>query len=1042
YVSAGAANGVGSAIDVVELSSMTTVGTIALTGYNPHSVSIAHNEGFFYSHSRAVSGGQPASILVFDIGGVSGGTGTKTAPVLIGSFADGGGAGSCGVDVAAKSDYCGAVTLTGSSGASYYANQADDDANIVSVDLTVSNGGAINAIDARITGYSANNGVTAATTVPVELGDIPAGENATVTVKFDVPPGVTSFDVNYDLDAKDLCNDTQTATESETITAPPAWPDPTLADDLLSMGDAGNNRVRIIDVDAQAVVNDITGADVAGNHGTLWDGRYIWTANATQTPAGTMKVVKLDTATMGQSAAFNTYVSGSGGLCGIEFDRNVQGSNMWVLSMGATAGSNGAFEVSPTTGFTGTLVDTGSGGDNRATCGIGWDSTGTIAVASLMNAMKTTEMSWPAGTLTSNAATHSATIHILDTAKTAGYAYVSAGAANGVGSAIDVVELSSMTTVGTIALTGYNPHSVSIAHGEGYAYSHSRAVSGGQPASILVFDIGGGLGHGTKTAPVLVAAFADGGGAGSCGVDVAAKSDYCGPITLDATSADGYYADSTDLAAGIVSVDLTLSNNGINAINTALTGYSANNGVTAATTVPVDLGDIPAGEDTTVTLKFNVPNGVTTFDMSYDLSALDLCNDTQTTSSTETIATPVGLPKEYHFTWYDNNKAWGMNGDWITINNVDTSAARVNIYVAGNLVKSYSSIAAGAGVQWQSPTTLTDGPVKVVSTGGHALNVTQRVIYKNSFNEIRAVETDALESEYHFTWYDNNKAWGMKGNWIVVNNLGSSAADVDISIGGTVVTTLAIAAGEQGIWQSPTTLTAGPVNVIDNNSQPLLVSQRVIFKDSFNEVPGVPNSKLNSDNWLSWYDNNKSWGMNGNWIIVYNDGGSAANVEIKVDGVLKDTLAIPAGGYNAWKSPTTLTDGSVQVKDTNAQPLLVSQRVIYMDSFDEVAAVRSADAGDNADLNWYDNNKSWGMNGDWIVVTNLGASTTNIDIKVGGVSKKTKALTAGERYAWKSATTLTGGPVEVTSDNAQPLLVSQRILYKNSFNELFGGPSS
>ncbi|MHB1003657.1 MAG: hypothetical protein ACYC57_09020, partial [Thermoleophilia bacterium] len=38
-----------------------------------------------------------------------------------------------------------------------------------------------------------------------------------------------------------------------------AAPDPTLADDLLSMGDAGNNRVRIIDVDAQAVVNDITG---------------------------------------------------------------------------------------------------------------------------------------------------------------------------------------------------------------------------------------------------------------------------------------------------------------------------------------------------------------------------------------------------------------------------------------------------------------------------------------------------------------------------------------------------------------------------------------------------------------------------------------------------------------------------------------------------------------------------------------------------------------------------------------------------------------
>jgi hypothetical protein len=325
--------------------------------------------------------------------------------------------------------------------------------------------------------------------------------------------------------------------------------------------------------------------------------------------------------------------------------------------------------------------------------------------------------------------------------------------------------------------------------------------------------------------------------------------------------------------------------------------------------------------------------------MSYDLGGKDLCDATQTASGAKILTiTPA---EQYFFTWYDNNAAWGMGGDWVMINNIDASTAAAGIYVNGNLVESYDSIAPGDSVQWQSPTTLTDGPVEVVSYNGEELSVTQRVVYKNSFNEIHGVEMNDLESEYHFGWYDNNAAWGM----------------------------------------------------------------------------------------------------NGDWICIYNDGTSAANVEIKINGSLEDTLAIPAGGHTEWLSPTTITGGPVQVKDTNGQPLLVSNRTLYMSSFDEVTSMDLADAGDNADLSWYDNNAAWGMNGDWIIVTNMGTLTTNIDIKVAGVSKKTQSLAAGESYAWMSTTTLTGGPVEVTSDNAQKLLVSQRVLYKSSFNELIGYPS-
>jgi hypothetical protein len=405
-------------------------------------------------------------------------------------------------------------------------------------------------------------------------------------------------------------------------------------DAQLTMGDAGNSRVRIIDVDAQAVVNDITGPDVQSNHGTLIDGQYIWTANAGQTSPGNMKVVKLDTVTMGQSAAYSMYVSGAGGLCGIEFDQNNSANNLWTLSMGSTAGNNGAFEVQDGSGFTGGYVDTGSGADNRASCGIGWDSSGTIAVASLMHAKKTTELNWPAGTLTGRAAgdasvpsdNHSTVIHILDTAKAAGYAYVSAGAGNGVGSAVDVVDLATMDVVGSLPLSGYNPHSVEVAHSEGFAYSHSREVGGGQPASILVYDIGGGSAGGTKTAPVLIGAFNDGGGAGSCGVDVATKSDYCAQPALSLSKGATYWASPADYTNRNLSVDFSIANSSganVTAQNVYVHHTTDTGGVYSQSISAI--ANIAAGGSSNFTIGYYVPMGVTGFNTTLHVIANDLC---------------------------------------------------------------------------------------------------------------------------------------------------------------------------------------------------------------------------------------------------------------------------------------------------------------------------------------------------------------------------------------------------------------------------------
>jgi hypothetical protein len=408
-----------------------------------------------------------------------------------------------------------------------------------------------------------------------------------------------------------------------------AAPDPALSDDLAVMGDAGNSRVRVIDIDAQAVVNDITGADVQSNHGVLFDGQYVWTANAAL-DAGAIKVVKLDTVTMDQAAAYSYGVSGSGGLCGIEFAQNNSANNLWTQRMSAAAGigGGGAYELADGSGFTSGYVDTANGADSRSTCGMGWDASGTVAYASLMPAMAVTEMSWPAGTLTGNQSTHTTVLHIMDTAKAAGYGYAAAGAGNGVGSAVDVVELSSMTKVGSIALEGYNPHSVEVTNDEGFAYSHSREVGGGQLAAILVYDIGGGSAGGTKTAPVLIGQINDGGGAGSCGVDVASKSSYCAEADLSLSKGATYWRDMSAYTNRQLTVDFSISNasgNNVAAHDVTVHHTTDTNGVTSQVVSPI--ANIGPGGSSSFSIDYDVPMGVGTFQTRLHVVSSDLCNN-------------------------------------------------------------------------------------------------------------------------------------------------------------------------------------------------------------------------------------------------------------------------------------------------------------------------------------------------------------------------------------------------------------------------------
>jgi hypothetical protein len=113
----------------------------------------------------------------------------------------------------------------------------------------------------------------------------------------------------------------------------------------------------------------------------------------------------------------------------------------------------------------------------------------------------------------------------------------------------------------------------------------------------------------------------------------------------------------------------------------------------------------------------------------------------------------MGYPKdqfttEYWYPWYDNV---GM-ATWVLVGNPTTTSAKVDIYIGGVKMASYTS---GAGKQINQRYALNTGPVRVVSTNGVKLFSSERVLYGTSFNEVMGYPGNKLTTGYWFPWYDS-----------------------------------------------------------------------------------------------------------------------------------------------------------------------------------------------------------------------------------------------------------------------------------------------
>ena len=386
----------------------------------------------------------------------------------------------------------------------------------------------------------------------------------------------------------------------------------------------------------------------------------------------------------------------------------------------------------------------------------------------------------------------------------------------------------------------------------------------------------------------------------------------------------------------------------------------------------------------------------------------------------------------YYFTWYDQSN--GNWKDWVLMANPagGTGTARTSVLV-GSTTYADRAIDIGAPAETPSFPGVMGGPATVATT--QPLISSQRVIYKNSFNEIPAIPSNSLESTYYFTWYDSDSAGGIKGDWILVNNQGSVDANVEIYIGGALKGVYTVPAGGQITPDFPNT-TDGPVKVTSTNGQPLIVSQRVLYLDSFNEVLGMPESKLSTEYHFTWYDSRPENNMRGNWILIGNQDAGDAIVDVYIGQELMGSYTIPEGGY-VTQQYAGVMDGPVRVVCTNGNRLIVSQRILYLGSFEEVQGMVDTDFGTDLWFTWYDSLPANGMNGNWVLVANRGAEAAVVEIYIDSALREQVTIPVGGNIPLSFAGTI-GGPVRVVSTNGQPLLATQRVLYKGSFNEIGG----
>ena len=340
-------------------------------------------------------------------------------------------------------------------------------------------------------------------------------------------------------------------------------------------------------------------------------------------------------------------------------------------------------------------------------------------------------------------------------------------------------------------------------------------------------------------------------------------------------------------------------------------------------------------------------------------------------SMEETVSVPQDrLADRYYWTWYDMQTPGYKN--WVLVANPDysnsvyyeirmpgvdpntTPGAKGTIPPGGRVTPMFPGVMGGpVTVQaWTSSSKLT----------GAKIIATQRVLMfgDTAFNEVNGIpqgtacSTDpslpecGLKSDYLWTWYDMQSTEAR--NWVLVANPNSTLVGYQISIAGgctdgdpsrcqtgTLQPAGDIAGRDRVIPTFPGQM-GGPVEVTSTGGN-VIASQRTLWSQSFEEVPGFAQTGLESSYHWTWYDQQSAGSRN--WVLVANPGGGSVYYEIKIGGILRSNGTIMPGG-RVIPTFAGIMGGPVQVQAwtdasrTTPANVFASQRVLWSNHMNEV----------------------------------------------------------------------------------------------------------
>ena len=255
---------------------------------------------------------------------------------------------------------------------------------------------------------------------------------------------------------------------------------------------------------------------------------------------------------------------------------------------------------------------------------------------------------------------------------------------------------------------------------------------------------------------------------------------------------------------------------------------------------------------------------------------------------------------------------------------------------------------------------LNNGPLRVINTGGSPIMAAERVIYKvngiqTSFSEMMGLPANQLDTTYWLPWYNNVDL----DTQLRFANVSGTTATVNIYVANNLMpgSPFTLLTGAS-LRKSFPNVNNGPVRIESN--VPIVAAERVIYKvagknTSFSETMALPNSQLDTNYWLPWYNNVDL----DTQLRFANVSGTTASVNIFIGGSLMPGSPFSlAPGASLRKSFAGINRGPVQIVST--QNIIAAERVIYKvnnvaTSFSELMALPNSQLNTVFWVPWYNN---------------------------------------------------------------------------------------